>query len=206
MEEVRMLFGIGINDFEDVHGFKAYSRKGDGYRDKRYTMWQAMLARCYSSYTKSVRPTYAEVSCVPNWTRYSKFHEYLKNMVGFEHAVDGDWVLDKDILVKGNKLYSPDTCCFLPPEINGCFTLRSLNRGDLPLGVGKVKYGLPYQARCGYNGERILIGKYKTPEEAFEAYKSVKTKEILRLAEKWKGKIDDKAYQALLDWKVEITD
>ena len=127
-------------------------------------------------------------------------------MVGFENAVNGDWVLDKDILVKGNKIYSSETCCFVPPEINGCFTLRTLNRGELPIGVSKNRYGLPYKARCGYNGERVLIGNYKTPEEAFQAYKSVKMEEILRLAEKWKGKIDDKVYQALLQWKIEITD
>ena len=201
-----MLFGVGINDFENVHGFKPSSRKDGGYRDKRYTMWQAMLARCYSKYTKSVRPTYIDVKCDPNWTRYSKFHEDLKSMVGFENAVNGDWVLDKDILVKGNKIYSSETCCFVPPEINGCFTLRTLNRGELPIGVSKNRYGLPYKARCGHNGERVLIGNYKTPEEAFQAYKSVKMKEILRLAEKWEGKIDDKVYQALLQWKIEITD
>lgn len=201
-----MLFGVGVNDFEDVHGFKPSSRKGEGYRDKRYTMWQAMLARCYSNYTKSVRPTYVGVGCIPDWTRYSNFHKDTTNMVGFEYAVNGDWVLDKDILVKGNKIYSPETCCFVPSEINGCFTLRTLNRGDLPVGVSRSKYGLPYKARCGYNGERVSIGNYKTPEEAFEAYKTVKMKEIFRLAEKWKDKIDDKVYQSLLQWKIEITD
>ena len=206
MEEVKMLFGVGINDFEEVHGHKAFTRKDGGFRDRRYLMWQAMLSRCYSEYTKSVRPTYVGVVCDRGWTRYSNFYKDVSNIQGFDKALSSNWVLDKDILVKGNKIYSLGTCCFVPPEINGCFTLRSLNRGDLPIGVGRSKYGLPYKARCGFNGERVLIGHYKTPEEAFEAYKLVKKKEIVRLAEKWKDEISCQVYEALLHWNIEITD
>ena len=201
------IFGVGINDFELVHGHPSSGRLGGKtVRDKKFMMWQAMLARSFSEHAKRSRPTYEDVSCIESWKTYSNFYKDVSNFRGFDKALVEGWVLDKDILVKGNKIYSPETCCFVPPEINGCFTLRSLNRGDLPLGVGRNEYGLPYKARCGYDGERVLIGSYKTPEEAFEAYKVVKKKEVLRLAEKWKGKIDDKVYQALLEWKIEITD
>lgn len=201
------IFGVGINDFELVHGHLSSERLGGKtVSDKKFLMWQAMLARSFSKYTKRLRPTYEGVSCTESWKTYSNFYKDVSNLRGFDKALEEGWVLDKDILFKGNKVYSPDVCCFVPPEINGCFTLRSLNRGNLPLGVGRNEYGLPYKARCGYDGKRILIGSYKTPEEAFEAYKVVKKKEILRLAEKWKGEICDKVYEALLQWKIEITD
>lgn len=202
-----ILFGVGINDFELVHRHPSSERVGGKtVSDKKFLMWQAMLARSFSNYAKRLRPTYEDVSCIESWKTYSNFYKDISNLHGFDKALEEGWALDKDILIKGNKVYSPETCCFVPPEINGCFALRSLNRGDLPLGVSRNEYGLPYKARCRYDGKRISIGNYKTPEEAFEAYKVVKKKEILRLAEKWKGKIDGKVYEALIQWKIEITD
>lgn len=202
-----MLFGVGINDFESVHGYPAFTRvEGKVISDKNYKLWQAMISRCYSQYTKAVRPTYEGVSCQKSWVVYSNFYKDISNIHGFDNIFTNGWVLDKDILVKGNKIYSPETCCFVPKEINGCFTLRTLNRGKLPVGVTKNRYGHPYKARCGYDGKRLDLGSYNTPEEAFQAYKFTKKKEILRLANKWKSEISCEVYESLLKWNIEITD
>lgn len=56
------------------------------------------------------------------------------------------------------------------------------------------------------NGEVIHLGYFDTPEEAFYAYKPVKEAYIKALAEKWKDQIDTRAYEALMNWTIEITD
>ena len=40
----------------------------------------------------------------------------------------------------------------------------------------------------------------------FNAYKQAKESFIKEQAEKWKGKIDNTAYKALMDYEVDITD
>ena len=199
-----MLFGVGINDFEEVHGHKAFTRKDGGFRDRRYLMWQAMLSRCYSEYTKSVRPTYVGVVCDRGWTRYSNFYKDVSNIQGFDKALSSNWVLDKDILVKGNKVYSPETCAFIPNEINLLFTKRDFKRGELPIGVRKS--GNKFKACIRKEGNEIYINTFKTPQEAFQAYKTVKEQHIKEIAYKWKDKINPRTYIALINYQVEITD
>ena len=48
------------------------------------------------------------------------------------------------------------------------------------------------------------LGRFDTPEEAFQAYKQVKESYIKEVAEKWKGDIDPRVYEALMNWTVEI--
>lgn len=63
-----------------------------------------------------------------------------------------------------------------------------------------------WTARINKFGKEKHLGSFPTQESAFEAYKQAKESYVKEVAEKWKGKIDDKAYQALLQWKIEITD
>ena len=115
------------------------------------------------------------------------------------------WCLDKDILVKGNKVYSPETCCFVPNEINILFTKGNSCRGALPIGVRKRKNG-KYLTQITKNSKNIHIGIFNTPEEAFQAYKVAKEDYIKKMADKWRDKISNRAYQALYNYQVEITD
>jgi hypothetical protein len=115
--------------------------------------------------------------------------------------------IDKDILVKGNKVYSPNTCCFLPPEINKCFIRQKKSKHNLPIGVAKHSSG-HYYARVNINGKLKHLGMFNTPTEAFNAYKIAKEQYIKELAEKYfqEGKITKKVYNALFRYEVEITD
>ena len=114
--------------------------------------------------------------------------------------------MDKDLLSDGKKVYSKNTICFLPHEINAFLTNRKSLRGELPLGVSLHKQNGKYKSSLTVDGKSKHIGLFVTPEEAFHAYKAVKEQHAKVLANKWKDKIDPRAYEALMKWNVDITD
>ena len=115
--------------------------------------------------------------------------------------------MDKDLLVKGNKVYSEDSCVFLPSEINSLLTKRTASRGEYLIGVSWCNKRKAFEARVRKNkGKREHLGYFNTELEAYNAYKNAKESFIKEQAEKWKGKIDERAYNALMNYQVEITD
>lgn len=164
-----------------------------------YNCWTSMIKRGYSSKYEKRQPSYKNVTVCEGWHNFQNFAEW------FEENYKEGFELDKDILVKGNKLYSPETCCFVSKEINTLFTKNNSKRGDCPIGVEKCKNG-KYRATFGQNNKTTHIGTFNTTKEAFEAYKTTKELYIKELANKWKDKINPKVYEAMYNYKVEITD
>ncbi len=165
-----------------------------------YIIWKSLIQRCCNSKTQENHPTYKDVTVCEEWHNFQNFAEWFD-----ENYIDG-FHLDKDILVKGNKVYSPETCCFVPPEINGLFTKNDNNRGNLPIGVHIRKdYGYFIASINRYN-KKVTLGSYLTIEEAFQAYKTAKEQHIKEIADKYKNQISEKVYQVLINYKVEITD
>ena len=166
--------------------------------------WTTMLTRCYCVSYKTKYPTYEYCKASENFKVFSKFLTWFKNQKGGE--VKG-FVLDKDILIKGNKLYSEDTCCLVPEEINLTFVNKAANRGDHPIGVSFISEGR-YRARLnkGKGVGLFHLGYFRTPEAAFQAYKQAKESYIKKVAEKWKESIDPRVYEALMNYQVDITD
>ena len=118
--------------------------------------------------------------------------------------------MDKDLLIKGNKVYSEDTCVFVPREVNSLLTKRKSKLGFT--GVYKTKCG-KYGAilnitknSCEKTCDSGYLGTYKTPEEAYVVYKKAKEAYVRVVAEKWKSHISKEAYTALMNWTIEITD
>ena len=170
---------------------------------KEYSIWNGVRQRCYNENIRHLTPSYQEVEMSENFKRYSYFKEWCHNQIGFDQ--DG-WQLDKDILVKGNKVYSEYTCCFVPQEINAALTNNKSVRGSFPSGVIYNCTKTRYRARIQRGDKWESLGTYDTPEEAFYAYKPVKEAHIKSLAEKWKDQIDPRVYEALMNWTIEITD
>ena len=118
--------------------------------------------------------------------------------------------LDKDILCKGNKIYSRDTCIFVPQRINLLFTKRDNSRGDNPIGVSDLPSG-NYQVKCnnGY-GKSVYLGSYLTKEESFKVYKQYKEKIIKEVIDSYEGRIPEPFYsrlkKAMYNYEVEIDD
>lgn len=176
-----------------------YPTKVKGKRLLEYEVWTGLLKRCYIR----ENPAYNCCSVSDSWLDYDDFYETVKLVPNYENMVDG-WQLDKDILFKGNNIYSKDTCCFVPREINATLIKRARDRGDCPIGVHEVN-GM-FVARVSKGGVRKYVGRSTTKEGAFQLYKAAKELEIKLLAEKWKVNLSDLTYQALLNYKVEITD
>ena len=191
---VRLVQGVGINDGK-------YPAKVNGKLVKEYRLWTDMLIRCYNKKFHEARPTYVGCSVSENFKAFSYFHEWCQTQIGFG---DCDFSLDKDLIYKGNKEYNENNCVFIPLEINNVLVKRQLYRGELPIGVSKNRNN--FQAHCSYKGKVKALGTFNTPELAFNAYKTFKEAHIKELAEKYKTTIDQRAYNALINYEVDIND
>ena len=187
---MRLVQGVGIND---VPG----SRK-----TKEYKLWADMLKRSYDEKLHRRQPTYLNCEASSEFLVLSDFCDWCQNQIGFNQP---NFELDKDLLAKGNKEYHPDKCMFIPREINSFLRTSSKSRGDLPIGVCKVKGG-GFHAQLRNGVGKKYLGTFSTPEQAFQAYKHARENCAKVLANKYKDQIDPRAYKALMNYQVEITD
>ena len=195
---VSTVFNFGICD---IAGYV------NGVNTAEYVYWVCMLERCYEKSGRS-GASYLDCTVSQKFRRLSDFSRWCENQTGFKNVDDKGrkYHLDKDILVKGNKIYPPETCCFVPQEVNKLLLKRDRSRGAYPVGVHYNKAAKKYQARLKKCDGRYYLGIFDTPEEAFYVYKREKEKYIKEVANKWKDKIDTRVYEALMNYQVEITD
>ena len=191
-----------------VHGIgivgAKYPTRVNGVRTKQYGLWVNMLQRCYSNTHQKKYPTYIGCEVSNNFKSYEYFYEWCNKQVGFSSE---GWHLDKDLLIKGNKVYNENVCVFIPQDINLLLTKCTASRGEHLIGVSWCKRNKAFKATVSKNkGKQKNLGLFKTELEAFNAYKQAKEAFIKERANNWRGKIDDRAYKALMSYTVEITD
>lgn len=177
-----------------------YTGEGDfvaraaGKTTNEYSLWHGILLRCYYEGERSIHKAYKDVVVCDEWLNFQNFATWCQDQVGFN---SDKWEIDKDVLVRGNKVYSPTTCCFLPQEINRLFS------GILGSCYGySIRENGTYRVRCTVDGKEFTIGHFTCKDKAFMAYKSAKEGEIKRLANKWKNEIDPRAYSALMAFEI----
>lgn len=166
-----------------------------------YLRFRFMLERCYSPEWHARFPTYIGVTVDPKWHNFQNFAEWFNtnpwNFKGYE--------LDKDILSpKDAKIYSENTCALVPKAINYLVCgVQSKESSGIPTGVRvPTKFPNRYEAACSVGGKQKWLGYFDCPDEAFEAYKVVRLNHIRATAEEWKGKIDPRVYDALMNMEV----
>jgi len=191
-----LVCGVGVNDW-------AGNVKVGGKLIREYDLWKSMLRRCFTDGFKQSRPTYEGVTCSKDWLSMTNFVNDVSKMRGY--GLIG-WALDKDILVKGNKLYSKDNCCFVPQEVNSLLTKSDRIRGEWPVGVCFDKATGKFRASLAVNGKQKTLGYLTTPEEAFQVYKAAKEAQIKAVADKWQHLLDERVFQALMEYEVNIND
>ena len=189
------VYGVG------VMGDSVGSINGENL--KEYRLWRGLLCRCYNEKTKRNLPSYENCSVSENFKYFPYFQNWCYNQIGFNNA---GFELDKDILIKGNKVYSEDVCVFVPKEINLLLCNAKRIRGSLPIGVRLSRAQGRYLAYITKMGKYVGLGTYSTPEEAFQVYKEAKEAYIKEVANKWRDQIDTRVYEALMNWEVDLND
>lgn len=180
----KLVYGVGV--------------KGDGVATvngkttKAYVAWNHMLGRCYCPKSLSKYPTYTGCSVCDEWLFFPTFKEWFDNnyIAGFH--------LDKDLLVAGNKIYSPDTCVFAPPVINNLFTDHGRSRGEYPIGITFIKQKRKFKTQLKIDGTQKHLGLFDSVEDASQAYLIAKKANVIRMANEWRSKIPTKLYEALI--------
>lgn len=166
-----------------------------------FTKWEDMLKRCYGKSRIDDYAKYDDCTVDPQFWVYKEFEEWANQQVS---CCAPGFHLDKDILVRGNRVYGPDTCCFVPPAINSCIIGRVRKKSDLPIGV--LRSGKRYSAQIMVKPKTIRLGLFDTPSEAFAAYKEAKEARIKAVAHEWRGRIDERVFNALMNWEVLISE
>lgn len=171
---MRKVHGVGINDSNTP----IYRREaGRQVKCKYYQVWTGMLERGYCKIYKAKHPAYLEVSVCPDWLLFSNFREWMREQ---------DWKgnqLDKDLLSPGNKIYSPESCCFVTPEVNK-FLIYKKRTDELPRGVTWKPKNRKYVAQCSDNGVTKYLGIFETAEQAHIVWKEEKLRLAKLLSEK----------------------
>ena len=175
-----------------------------GKNMRSYVVWKDILRRCYSHKEREKFRTYDGCTVAEIWHNYQNFAQWYNIQVGN----DMGYQVDKDILHKGNREYSPDNCCLVPKHLNILTACSNkLNRGLYPIGVHFDKCSKKFTASMqAGKGMSERIGLFSNPEDAFKAYKKNKEKRIQEVATNLTGLIDDRVLVACLNYVVEITD
>lgn len=189
----KTIFGVGYI------GIGKYDIYDNCIKRRSYQTWQNMLKRCYDNKTQNKQSTYIGCVVCGEWHNYQNFAEwYDKNY----YELDGCRMhLDKDILGNGCKIYSPETCIFVPQRINMLFVAKSKSCDcDLPTGItrtflsdGTIKYN------SMYNGKHIKT--FDNLSDALYNYNLKKKEHIKQVADEYRDKIPTRLYKALIEWK-----
>lgn len=191
-----------VNDKKKVYGIGNYS-KGQfqathkGISSRHYKLWQGMLKRA----TKRLR-TYVDCTVDERFLDFQVFAEWANAQVGFSNP---SFQLDKDILIQGNKVYSPEACSFVPSIINNMFYVpKSFEKIDhLPTGICLASTG-HYEVRCSRNGQSKRVGTFVLIEDALYAYKESKEASVKETAMQYRGQISESVFQRLMAWEFDF--
>lgn len=191
----KLIFGIGINDH---NGNISANKK----LKKCYKVWCNMLSRCYDDKYTKIHQTYIGCTVCEEWLSFNNFNKWF-----IKNNIEG-YALDKDILFKGNKIYSPETCAFIPQEINNLFEKSNRSRGKYPIGVSYHNQRKKFKSRLMVNNKEKHLGLFVNIIDAFNAYKEAKENNIKSMAESYYSNrlISNNIYNAMLNYTVDIND
>lgn len=187
-------------------GFIGEGKYSNKTHPKIYAEWIDLVRRCFDTDFKNKYTTYKDCILEDYLLCFQNFAKWYEE--NYYEVEDEKMNLDKDILVKGNKIYSRDTMIFVPQRINTLFVKSDAIRGKYPIGITYGKNEDKLKVSCKVNGKRVHLGAFKPNqvEEAFQTYKQFKENYIKQVADEYKQYIPKKLYDAMYRYEVEITD
>ena len=114
-------------------GYIGYGRYNPKTYNIYYKICDKMIRRCHDYKMRDLRVSYTKAKMCKEWYNFQNFAKWCD-----KNYVEG-WTLDKDLLSPNDKIYSPQTCCFLPNDLNNIFSVRTTKDKILPVGVQKYK-------------------------------------------------------------------
>ena len=187
--------GVGFNDV-------AFQPSIDGKAIWQYHLWKNMMRRCFSEKEKQRQPTYKDVTCCDEWLSFANFFEWVNKEVGYSGKPVGA-ELDKDLISRGNKIYSPEACSFVPTAVNLLLNDHGAGRGEFPVGVCFDKSRGKFKAQMMCFGRKKHLGHYTTIESASFAYKTAKEAQIKIVATQYKDVLKPAVFESLMNWSIE---
>lgn len=171
----------------------------------QYTSWYGMLTRCYNDSLRTKMPTYEKCIVHSDWHNFQNYATWYNDNI--YKCGDENVHLDKDLLIKNNKIYSSATCVFVPERINKLINIK--RNQNLPIGVTYIARRERYISSIRKGGKRVRLGYFHNPLDAFAVYKEAKESYIKQVADLYKSRYPQfpvTLYNALYKYTVEIDD
>jgi len=181
----RTVFGVGYNS----NGIPVTHK---GKLLPAYRAWTNMLMRVYDEATRYKHPQYLTVTVCPEWQDFTMFNSWFETEQN--SGVPG-MHLDKDLRKPGSAEYGPDTCAFIPNQINTLLNDCPGRRGDLPAGV--TAYGKRFRAKISIRGKCEHLGLFATPGQAHSVYCAAKQAHVRSMAVYWQAELHPEIYTRL---------
>lgn len=192
-----------VDDFKhDGKWVRTYRTEEGQFFTRSYITWRSMIDRCKpGGKWQSKYPTYIGCEASQLFLSPDSFIEWSTTQPG--GGLPG-YQLDKDLLNPGNKLYSEDSCVYLPQGLNKFLTDKESIRGQFPRGVHYNKVVNKLCAKVSIDGKNTHLGYFNCPDKAFNAYKNAKEAHARIWAERLKSdyESDPRAIEALLKYTV----
>jgi hypothetical protein len=193
-----------ISDIKTNNGWLRYGPTTNGSKNqtKAYIVWYNMKRRCYSAACQERQPTYIGCTMSENFSDFQFFAQWCQSQIGYALQ---NYHIDKDMLICGNKLYSENTCVFIPASLNKFFNAHAATNTMYPQGVAIAACG-KFTATLSIDGKEKHIALCNTPELAFAAYKVAKEAEALRWHKRLKAgefAVDQRVIERLAVWQLQ---
>ena len=164
---------------------------GVGYYDCKdkdaVKLWRACIVRSNCIKTKTRQPCYQDVTIDEKWHNFQNFAKWFYSQPYYQKGFQ----LDKDILIKNNKVYSESSCVLVPQEINKLFIEKADGGRGIPVGV--IYNNNKYEAKAAQK----YLGSFDTPNEASRAYYTARYQQVKYIISLWQGKLDPKVIEKL---------
>lgn len=183
-------------------------------KTREFSLFDNLYTRCNNKNYQAVKPTYVGCYMDEHVSDFQKFSHWLNLQPHYKSVDDNGkfYQIDKDLIEKGNKCYCFEKMVLVPIGINSFLTKCNSKRNGLPIGVhyhkGSIGGKSPYQVGCRnpFLNKDVYLAAVSSPEQGFEIYKKYKEDMAKKLADYWKGRVDDVVIDALINYTVEITD